>query len=385
MDAVILDIGLPDISGVEVLRWMRERGSKVPVLILTAHATLEHAIASRKLGVADYLIKPLELAKLEETVSAMVSRVSAAPVSKDSSTAPMIGASPCMHPVLLGVAKACAGPIRVLISGPSGSGKSLAARVIHTNRGSSLGTMRTFACGRFETEDQLCEVLSDSSGTVVFEHLSDLNLDLQQVLANLASTSSGQLPAMMATVQQDTQELLASEELREDLYYGFSSMIIAMPALKERSGDIPALARFFTAIENRDGQTISDQAMAALQSYDWPGNIRELRNVLDHACAVSKGQAILPGHLPHHVVADFSEATGSRFSRELEMAIGHWLEGYFENAPPSEWKYDELHSTIEASLIRHLLGKFENRPTHLAAAMGMNRATLRQKIRRLLG
>jgi DNA-binding NtrC family response regulator len=281
VDAVVLDIGLPDISGVKVLERIRGGGSQVPVLVITARAMLDHAIATQKLGIADYLIKPLDLAHFEQAVSALVAKGAWVSEITDSAPVTLIGAA--------------------------------------------------------------------------------------------------------ATMQDEPRHAVAKGRMREDLFYAFSALAIAMPPLRERTGDIPALSRLLLAMRGTSGERveITAQALRALQAYDWPGNVRELRHALEHARAMSRGGVVFPGHLPPHI-AEALRIHGSRMvSGELDAAVARWIDSSLDTTPENDWRYDTMLDHIETSMLRHLLTRFASRPTHLAQALAMNRATLRQKLRRM--
>jgi DNA-binding NtrC family response regulator len=385
IDAIVLDIGLPDMSGVDVLKRIRDSGSRVPVLVITAHATLEHAIASQKLGIADYLIKPLDLTRFEQSISALVAKGAWIAEPAGSGATTLIGAAPGMHEVFLAVARACAGDMPVLVCGPCGSGKSLAARVIHANSARSGGPLRVADCGSVRTAEALRGWLAEREGTIVLENLTGLAGDLQSALGEMLSHEKKQMPRLIATLREDPREAVMSGVMREDLYYAFSTLVIDMPPLVERSGDIPALSRFFFAMQgDAAGRVeITSQALCALEAYSWPGNVRELRHVLEHARAMSRGGPVFPGHLPPHVADALRATGGKRISGELDSVLARWLASQLEVVPEEEWKYETLLDRIESAMLGHLLEKFENRPTRLAQALRMNRATLRQKLRRL--
>jgi DNA-binding NtrC family response regulator len=383
-EAIVLDIGLPDISGLEVLRKIRATGSRVPVVVITAHATLDHTITSQKLGIADYLFKPLDLQRFEEVISTLVTKSVPIAEPAERSAASLIGAAPSMHRVFLGIARACSGHLPVLIHGASGTGKTLAARVIHTNSGSSADPLRLVECNAIHHPDSLQAYLADSSGTLVLEGLDFLNPALQIVLAEAMGRTAEPLPRLIATLHRDPQANGGENPLRPDVFYAFSALSIGMPALRDRTGDIPALSRFFHGLHADAPATfeISAAALCALQAYEWPGNVRELRHVTEHALAMSRGGALLPGHLPPHVAEALHSSGGRAVAGELDAVIARWIASQLELIPEAEWQYDSLLDQIEASMLGHLLQRFENRPTRLAAALRMNRATLRQKLKR---
>ncbi len=385
-DAIILDIGLPDISGVEVLAALRKSGDDTPVVVITAHAALDHAIASQRLGIADYLIKPLDLRHFEEVVTSLVSRgvlTSPEPASPPPVTS-LIGAAPAMHRVFLDVARACNGDMPVLVTGPCGAGKSLAARVIHHHGARASQVVRRADCRSMDEGNPLHDLLANPSGTLVLEDLDALDGRLQPVLADALSASPGSHPRLIATLR--TSDGAAAEtSLSPDVFHAFSAMRVDLPPLCERAGDIPALFRFFHGLLEANPARpleISAPALCALQAYPWPGNVRELKHVVEHALAMSKGAPILPGHLPPHVSSALYDRGASLVSGELATAIARWLDSQMEITPQDDWQYDALLQEIEATMLRHLFARFDGRPTHLSTALCMNRATLRQKLRR---
>jgi len=209
-EAIVIDIGLPDVSGLEVLRKIRAAGSMVPVLVISAHATLDHTITSRKLGIADYLIKPLDLQRFEEVISSLVTKsvLIAGPAERPAIS--LIGASPGMHRVFLGIARACGGDPPVLIHGASGTGKTLAARLIHTNGSRAAEPLRLVECGSIHGADSLRACLADPKGTLVLEDIDTLTPELQGVLAEAMGRTDVPLPRLIATMRADCSDAMFS-------------------------------------------------------------------------------------------------------------------------------------------------------------------------------
>jgi DNA-binding NtrC family response regulator len=214
--------------------------------------------------------------------------------------------------------------------------------------------------------------------------LDALDSELQARLAETIGQEKIQLPRLIATMQIDPRESEGKQTLRSDLFYAFSALSIEMPALRERTGDIPALCRFFHGLQSSSASKFEMTAatLCSLQAYDWPGNVRELRHVIEHALAMSHGGPILPGHLPPHVSQALHASGGKVVSGELDRVVARWLDSQLELTDESEWQYDALLDQMEVAMLRHLLDRFDQRPTRLAAALRMNRATLRQKLRR---
>lgn len=383
--AVVLDIGLPDMSGLEVLERLRRNGSDVPILVITAHATLDHAIHARKSGATDYLTKPLDLQHFEQTLGAMLSPgvllTEIPPEPSATRGATLIGAAPCLRETFTAIARACAGDIPALITGPGGSGKTLTASVIHAHGERSGHALVTLDCLQIHDAS---EFERETKGTLVLDEITGLSADLQARLAAWLGASKTNRARILATTIHDPREAVRKGMLREDLYYALATLTIPLPPLCERTGDIPALSAYFTGLRGgTSAPSLTPPVLNALQAYPWPGNVRELRHVLDYAVTLSGGGPVFPSHLPTHIAAAAGHGDTAPAPGELDLVIGRWLDAHLAQSEESETSYDVLLEQIESVMLRHLLERHDSRPTRLAAALRMHRATLRQKLRRL--
>ncbi|MDB6073208.1 MAG: two component, sigma54 specific, transcriptional regulator, Fis family [Verrucomicrobiaceae bacterium] len=386
--AVVLDIGLPDMSGLAVLERVRKQDLALPVLIITAHATLDHAINAQKLGATEYLTKPLDLRQFEHALTALLTK--GMPVGESAPLAPaatsrsatLIGAAPCLQEVFLGIARGCAGRMPALITGPTGSGKTLAATVIHLNVQRPTLPVRFIECGSLADAAAVNAVLAGGEGTLVFEEITQLPYAAQSQLAAALTAEDG--PRLFATSSQNPRDAVTQGTLRAELYYALSALSIPMPPLHERTGDIPALSGFFLGLRAPSATTtqITPPALAALQAYPWPGNVRELRHVLDYAATVCRGSPIFLSHLPPNIASAAQDPSMPASNGELDTTLARWIDAQLATNADEPPPYDTLLDQIEAAMLRHLLTRFDNKPTHLANALRMNRATLRQKLRR---
>lgn len=382
--AIVLDIGLPDLSGLEVLERLRRNGSEIPILVITAHATLDHAIQAQKSGATAYLTKPLDLRQFEQTLAAMlapgISIAGTMPELPANRTATIIGAAPCLRDTFTAIARACAGDIPVLITGPGGSGKSLAAAVIHAHGERCSHPMVPLDC--MQIRDAV-EFEQEMDGTLLLEEITGLSWELQARLAAWLGVSSRNHARILATIMNDPRDAVRSGTLREDLYYALATLTVPLPPLRERSGDIPVLSAYFTGLRGGASPvTLTPPVLDALQAYSWPGNVRELRHVLDYAVTLSGGGPVFLSHLPAHVATSASHGIGPPAPGELDLMIGRWLDAQLAQPAESQPSYDALLEQIEGVILRHLLERHDNRPTRLATALCMHRATLRQKLRR---
>lgn len=365
---VVLDIGLPDMRGMDVLKELRQTHPHLPVLMITAHGTLEHALAARQHGATEYLVKPLDLRQFEKAIQALLQPASTsspshtASASSDTTGKAFLGDAPALREVFSSIARACSSDVPVMITGGTGSGKTLVTQVIHAN-----SRHRDAGLSVFDGSGAMAE-----SGTVVIEELVALPAGIQAELSS--RLASGGSVRWLATSTLDPLEAMKSGLLSAELYYAFSALNVDLPPLRERSTDIATLASRFLAARG-SGASLSPAALAALESYPWPGNVRELRQVLQLASDLSNHGVIFPSHLPPQVRG---QAGTPAPSSELETALSRWLATQQDHST-----YDQLTDQIETILLRKLLERHEGKPTHLANALQMNRATLRQKLRRL--
>lgn len=383
--AVVLDIGLPDMSGLAVLEKLRAKDAALPVLVITAHATLDHAISAQKLGATQYLPKPLDLRQFEQALASLLARgVTLLEQPPDPPSVTLIGGAACLQEVFIGIARACAGEVPALITGPSGSGKTLAAQVIHAHGTRSTQALQCIESASLKSVSDLDTALVSpkiKQGTLVLEEITALDDALQTRLAAWLAAPPAPHPRLIATSSHDLRAAVAAGTMRAELFYALAALAVPMPSLHERAGDIPALAAFCLGTRSTTPVQLTPPALASLQAYAWPGNVRELRHVLDFALSVCRGGSIFLSHLPPHVAAA-AEPSSHLPSGEIDAALARWLDAQLAANPEQLPAYDDLLERIEATMLRHLLDRHDGKPTHLATSLRMNRATLRQKLRR---
>jgi DNA-binding NtrC family response regulator len=403
----ILDIGLPDLSGLAVLKQMRQRAPGLPALIITAHGNLDNAVAAKKLGAVGYLVKPLDLHEVQETIRQLASTVPEPTETKATPPSLLIGAAPVMQRCFVEIAHACTSDAPVLIAGPTGTGKTLAARVIHANSARSEAPFVTLHCSALPEHLLESELFGHEKGaftgaltsreghlerarggTLFLDEIADISPSTQAKLLRFVEehtfTRVGgredlrvDLRLLTAT-NKDLREEVRAGRFREDLYYRLHVLEIGMPALHERPSDIPALAGYFLgALTGNRPRQLAPASVDLLQRYPWPGNVRELRNALEHAIAVSNGGVILPHHFPREVRE--AEGAAPASTGTLDAALGAWLERQLAASAT----YREMHDALESMALQHLLAHFDGKPTVLARETKMNRVTLRKKVLRL--
>lgn len=398
-NAVILDIGLPDMSGLKVLAALRASPTPPPVLIITAHGTLDNALEARRLGAHDYFLKPLNLAEIQPCLQPLIDAQPASKITESATPQPvdnaiMIGAAPGMQRCFAVIAQACASEVGVLLSGPRGSGKTLAAQVIHRNGRRAASPLVTFRSDEWpfdEAEQALQLAIEKSRGhTLLIEEIGNLPLPLQAMLMReLPASAQGATPTtrILATSSLNLPELIQAVRFREDLYYLVSVLQVQLPPLAERTEDIAALSAYLLARTSPGRElSLAAESIACLKGYPWPGNVRELATAMQHAAAVCSAPVILPRHLPPAIAEGVHAATsGSHLDAAMNRALVAWLDQKVTGPEHALPDYDTLLAQVEKHMLAELLSRFDDKPTRLAAALKMNRATLRRKLRELLG
>lgn len=413
-DLVLLDIGLPDQSGMEVLRQIRADDPSLPVLVITAHGNLENAVEAKKRGATDYLVKPINLQELETTIRAVLdaaARTAPTESPKPPDRAPLlIGSSAAMQPAFAAIAHACASDVPVLLTGPSGIGKSLTARVVHLHSSRHAAPFVDLSCaslpanlleaelfgherGAFTgaTSTRIGHIERASGGTLFLDEIGDLPMPLQVKLLRVVEDKTFMRVGgreelavdlrIISATNKDLDGAVANNGFREDLLYRLRVLEVLLPPLAQRTDDLPALCSYLLASIAGDRQlALAADACEALKAYEWPGNVRELRNVLERAAAVCNGTVIRAGHLPD-AVQQASATPTARLTQDLDQALTHWVAERLADGHT----YQQLHDELEGKLLATLLPHYGGKPTLLANALKMNRATLRRKLRDLLG
>jgi DNA-binding NtrC family response regulator len=384
--AMILDIGLPDENGLDFLTSLPQ-SMRLPTLVITAHGEIENTITARKLGVSDFLTKPLDFNLFKTALQRILPSPPPSPLPPPAQNpAPFIGSSPAMRPVFQQIAHACATDGPVLISGETGTGKSLVASLVLKNGHRSGRAFASFQPGAKETAHQLKDALAYTAGGIlILENIENLELELQQELVKRWENDGEKFPQIVATSGSNLCKAVESGKVRTDLYYRMQVLEIRLPPLRERIADLPALFNFFLG-ELKPGQTLSvdDTLIECLTKHAWPGNLRELRNVASYAITVTWGRNKIDlSNLPPHLCAESAKATSAE-AEKIDQALADWVSAMLdapdENPPPC---YRELADELEQMLIKELLNRYDGKLSRMASTMKANRTTLRKKLRKL--
>ncbi|MFP4144966.1 MAG: sigma-54-dependent transcriptional regulator, partial [Phycisphaeraceae bacterium] len=334
--AVITDLKMPEMDGLELLTRMRQADDQLPVVLMTAYGTVNDAVRAMKDGAFDFIQKPFEGDQLVMVIRRAVEhrrlvQENAALKSEAGDAGRMhqlIGQSPVMRQIGGQIEQIAASSAGVLIAGESGTGKEVVARAIHAASPRRDRVMLCLNCaalssslleselfghekGAFTGADQLRKgrfELADG-GTLLLDEISEISPELQAKLLRVlqegqfervgSSTSMDVDVRIIATTNRDLTQSIAAGEFRQDLYYRLNVLPIHLPPLRERPGDIPLLAEHFLSKlarrEGREPRAFDDEALRLLESYDWPGNVRELHNICERASVLSQGPEIPAG------------------------------------------------------------------------------------------
>jgi DNA-binding NtrC family response regulator len=413
-DVVLLDVRLPDQSGLAVYQGIREIDARIPVVFITTTKASEIAIDAMKQGAFDYLHKPLDLAELRRVVSAALEVVRMrAPVAlpgapPETAKEGMFGSSRAMLEVYKAIGRVAAQDVTVLITGESGTGKELVARAIYQHSARSKQPFLALNCaaipenlleselfgyekGAFTGADRrrIGKFEQCDGGTILLDEIGDMPILLQAKLLRLLQEKTFErvggnesLRVNVRVIASTHRDLKASSAFRSDLYYRLSAFTIHLPPLRERLDDLPALVQhllgIFSPEMGRDVREIAPDALDRLRSYSWPGNIRELQNVLRQALLRATGSVLLSSFLPDLPAAPAPAAEGA-------PAGGFDLPGFIRArlSPATGDLMDQTYREVDRILLTLALDFTKGNHTEAAKLLGISRQTMRVRLRAL--
>jgi two-component system nitrogen regulation response regulator GlnG len=420
LDAVVLDIRLPGMDGLTALAGFRERVGPAPIIVMTAFGNLDTAVHSMGGGAFEYLVKPFGLEQAGTVLRrALEKGKSRSHPVRDGMThagsETLIGASPAMQGLFKSIALVAPTDVPVLITGESGTGKELVARAIHRHSARRdgpflpiclaalspslierelFGHLQGSFTGASQDRKGLLELAH--GGTVLLDEVGDippaLQVKLLRAIEHREVTPVGDARPrpidirVIAATNRPLTDLMAAGQFREDLYFRLSVFPIHLPPLRERREDIPALAVHFLAqarLPDVVDVRLSHDVLAALQSCPWVGNVRELRNTVEHAAIVARGCPIRAEHLP--LVATGNVTGGTPAIREIQERLARWAirERQTGDGGPTESPlYERFLELVEPPLLRAVLEQCRGNRASAAQMLGIHRATLRQKLRK---
>ena len=414
-DAIITDVRMPGIDGLELLSFLSTDYPELPVIIMTAHTDLDSAVSAYQGGAFEYLPKPFDIDDAVEITQRACNkkRANVSNLVSDTDGPEIIGAAPAMQEVFRTIGRLSKSVISVLITGESGTGKELVALSLHKHspraaqafialntaaipkelleselfgheKGSFTGA-QALRKGRFEQAD---------GGTLFLDEIGDMPAELQTRLLRVLADGvfyrvGGHTPIkvnvrVIAATHQNLDEHVKKGLFREDLFHRLNVIRIQLPALRERTEDIPELFNLFLqrAVKELEVEpkTIDDKAMAYLTSLNWPGNVRQLENTCHWLAVMTSGQTVHISDLPAELLTDnqiSNAGTGGDWKQVLSIKIQQQLlSGETEIA-------SHIISDVEKILIETALQKTNGRKNDAAKLLGWGRNTLTRKVKEL--
>ncbi len=373
---MVLDIGLPDMNGLSFLESLPE-SCRPPTLVITAHGELENTIQAKKLGVLEFFPKPLDFTAFKAALENLPGPTNERDKPQEVVPA-FIGAAPSMRPVFQQIAQACASDIPVLVSGETGTGKSIVAQLVQRNSAREGQPRRIFHPSRSDQPSDIrAELDAAKGGSLLVEDIAALNGDSQAEFLRQWEKEPAGFPRILAVSNGNLREQVGAGEFRSDLYYRLQVLEIHLPPLRERMQDLLSLFTYFLArLQPGHAWQPSDGASQLVMDYGWPGNLRELHNVASFAVAACHpGTVVQPSHLPPYLVSP-QQGRIVKTTDILDEALDQWL-NIGGGLPP----YRELAGELERRLLERLLPRFDGKLARLANELGANRSTLRKKLR----
>lgn len=413
-DVVITDIAMPEMSGIELLTKLRQANSDTAVIVMTAHGSAEIAVEAMKLGATDYLTKPFQIEEMKIAVERALESVALArenrqlrsELGKAFSVDNIIGTSPAMQVIFNLVRQVSATKTNIMILGESGTGKELVAHAIHRNGAPAKAPFVVINCAAvpeslFESElfghrrgaftgavhDKIGIFEQGDGGTVFLDEVGDIPLPVQvKLLRAIQQRSFRPLGAVedvtvdvriICATNKNLEEMVAKGSFREDLFYRLNVIQIRVPSLRERREDIPLLAEHFlqkfTVTMGKPIKSISKEALRMLVAYNFPGNVRELENIVERAVALENQSTIFPESLPQKLL--------------LNSAAYPIAAAAAQSSPPNAGGAEagpfNLEKSVEEFERAHILRALENTKgvkKRAAALLGISFRSLRYRI-----
>jgi len=401
-DLILLDIRLPDMDGLDVLRRIKETESDLMVIVMTAYSDVHTAVTAMKSGAYDYIDKPFELEELKiliqkaletQSLKNEIRRLRRQGKEKPEGIE-IFGTSPLVKNVTELIEMISQTPrTSVLIQGESGTGKELAANAIHYRSKRAKKPLMKINCGAIPenlletelfgyekgaftdakgTKRGLFELAN--GGTVFLDEIAELKSYLQTKLLRVLESQNfmrvgGEREIsvdvrIIAATNKDLSALVNTGQFRKDLYYRLKVMVIEMPPLRERREDILPLGSLFIAENNgelgKNVTGISEEAREYLLNYRWPGNVRELKNIIERAMILSNGNEILPDHLPIELRRSQKDGVGDRAADVADLSL----------------------EAAEKKHIQNVLTMMDGNKSRASRMLGISRSTLREKLKK---
>ncbi len=393
-DLVISDVIMPDGNGLDQLPKIAQERPGLPVIVISAQNTIMTAIQAAEADAFDYLPKPFDLPDLMKRAARALEVKRRIPVPKarepkGADDLPLVGRTPAMQALYRLVARVMNTELPVLITGESGTGKSLIARAIHDFSDRRTLPFVVVSAAELATMEGPAQILARAkNGSILFDEVGDLDEDAQARIVRMLDSLTDNGPRIMATSQADLSARMDAGRFRQDLFFRLGGVTVAVPSLRERVDDIPLLADHFLARADRDGlplRRFDPAAMDLVRAYSWPGNVRQLENTIrrlvvtgsDEVITRAEAELVL-GNQP--AVEPF---VGGGDGEKLAVSVGKHLKRYFDlhgGVLPPPGLYQRILKEVETPLIEIALDATGGNQAKCADLLGINRNTLRKKI-----
>ena len=417
-DLILLDVRMPGMDGLTLLKRTRELRPDAQIVIMTAHGTMETAIQAMQQGAYDYLAKPFDLdealllAERAMTAQRLTQEVSSLRTGLKEvwEFGALVGRHPTMQEVYKAIGRIAASDVSVLLRGESGTGKEVVARALHhysRRAGRPFVGISAAAIpvtlleselfghekGAFtDAKDRrLGKLELAHGGTVFFDEIGDMPPELQvKLLRALQERSFERVGGhelirmdvrVLAATHRDLEGMMREGRFREDLFYRLNVVMLSLPSLRERRGDIPLLVEHMLAkyAESLGERVIAADALDRLVGYAWPGNVRELENVIQRAMVMASAGVILPEHLPIGPVSAAVVGTDASLEEIIEKKMHECVRGL--RGHTSANLHGLMVGLVEKPLLRAVMRETKGNQVRAAQLLGINRNTLRKKLK----
>jgi two-component system nitrogen regulation response regulator GlnG len=408
---LLTDIRLPDADGLSVVDLLEQRGIEIPVIAMTAYSDLDQAVSAFQKGVFEYLPKPFDLDQVMSVLErAVATGTVAAETPRQAGGDQLLGESPAMQEVFRTIGRLSRSDISVLITGETGSGKEVVARVLHQHSPRASGPFVAINTAAVPAELLESELFGHEKGsftgahsrrvgrfeeakggTLFLDEIGDMPLALQTRLLRVLAEGDyyrvggrDMLRAdarVIAATHQDLEEKVQAGLFREDLYHRLNVIRIALPPLRDRTEDIAILAsRFMTRVAAELGleeKRLRPETVAVLETYAWPGNVRQLLNLCRQLCVMAPGDQIFPQDLPREMLGQEEPVGGAAAWTE---ALRAWAQR--ELAAGRDGLYGSAQTELERVLIDCALDLTGGQRQKAAELLGLGRNTLTRKLQK---
>jgi DNA-binding NtrC family response regulator len=418
-DVLVLDIRLPDLSGLEVCQRCHDLDARVPIILITGYGTAGTAIEAMRLGAFEYVVKPLDPGPLRQLLGRAfeVSRRMRVPVKvaevepPDDTLDMLVGNCPALQDVYKAIGRVAPQDVTVLILGESGTGKELVARAIYSYSNRAREPFLAINCaaipetlleselfghekGAFTGADRrrIGKFEQCAHGTLFLDEIGDMTpLTQAKILRILQEKQFERVGGnesirsdvrVIAATNRDLEAMIAAGRFRQDLYYRLNVYTIRLPPLRQREGDLALLVHHFVGRFGRElgkkMESIAPRTLELLERYPWPGNVRELQSVLKHAILHANGPVLLPEFLPEALRGEAAAPPPAPEPQQSFPDLGRLIQERL--AANTTDLYAEFQAAAERHLFLQVLRHTDNNLTQAAQTLGISRTTLRTKL-----